>query len=102
MLTSECIANFRVKVNEYLAFIAYASNNTNLSIDIEPNSCVCDACYRDFNRFKDSSCNSEFVPNGISLSWIILMSLGIVFCVVKCIVNVMKLKNGVLVVKIGM
>ena len=47
-------------VNECDVFSIYASRNTNLSFSVTPNSCVCDACYRDYLRFLNNECKGSF------------------------------------------
>lgn len=61
--------NFRTRhpLDEYAEFMIYASNNTPFSMAVERMSCICDACFRDFGRFKSLSIKNDFVPRWFKL-----------------------------------
>lgn len=52
----------RHPLDEYVAFMNYASTNAPFSVIAEHMSCVCDACFRDFSRFKNLTLKNNFVP----------------------------------------
>lgn len=53
----------------YALFSIYASNNSNFSFIIEPDSCVCNGCYRDFRRYCECSLpdRTNYIPQWLKL-----------------------------------
>ena len=52
---------------EYTSFSVYASNTNEFSFFIDPNSCICNGCFRDYVRYCNSDDKINYIPRWLKL-----------------------------------